>query len=139
MSYASALRSIPGKHGGKRNELCVGLWGSKEASNASPVLRSQPPSLWLTTQAENRGFRALSVPKVAENPLHCAFRCFPPASPALAAGSGKQKRPRRAVFIRLKSLGDFGAGEGIRTLDPNLGKVVRSLRWSRRPSSPVHH
>ena len=27
-------------------------------------------------------------------------------------------------FIRLKSLQDFGAGEGIRTLDPNLGKVV---------------
>ncbi len=36
----------------------------------------------------------------------------------------KQKRPRRTVFNRLKSLRDFGAGEGIRTLDPNLGKVV---------------
>jgi hypothetical protein len=28
------------------------------------------------------------------------------------------------LFIRLKSLRDFGAGEGIRTPDPNLGKVV---------------
>ena len=36
----------------------------------------------------------------------------------------KQKAPRRAPFIRLISLGKFGAGEGIRTLDPNLGKVV---------------
>ena len=36
----------------------------------------------------------------------------------------KQNRPRRAVFITLISLRKFGAGEGIRTLDPNLGKVV---------------
>ena len=36
----------------------------------------------------------------------------------------KQNRPRRAVFITLISLIKFGAGEGIRTLDPNLGKVV---------------
>src|SRR5579859_4363207 len=41
--------------------------------------------------------------------------------------SCKQKRPRRAALIRLKSLRDFGAGEGIRTLDPNLGKVFRAF------------
>jgi hypothetical protein len=33
---------------------------------------------------------------------------------------GGKNRP----FIRLHSLRHFGAGEGIRTLDPNLGKVV---------------
>ncbi len=31
---------------------------------------------------------------------------------------------RRPIHNALKSLRDFGAGEGIRTLDPNLGKVV---------------
>ncbi len=36
----------------------------------------------------------------------------------------KQKRPRRTVFNTLISLKKSGAGEGIRTLDPNLGKVV---------------
>ncbi len=36
----------------------------------------------------------------------------------------KQKRPRRTADYRFKFLGKFGAGEGIRTLDPNLGKVV---------------
>jgi hypothetical protein len=39
-------------------------------------------------------------------------------------GPSKQKRPRRTVFNRLIFLKKFGAGEGIRTLDPNLGKVV---------------
>ncbi len=39
-------------------------------------------------------------------------------------GPSKQKRPRRTVFNRLISLRKSGAGEGIRTLDPNLGKVV---------------
>ncbi len=53
-----------------------------------------------------------------------AFCCFPPASPAAREGSGKQKTPRRASAKRLILLRMSGAGEGIRTLDPNLGKVV---------------
>ena len=48
------------------------------------------------------------------------------ASPAFGSGAGKQKTPRRASFNRLISLRKSGAGEGIRTLDPNLGKVVLS-------------
>ncbi len=53
-----------------------------------------------------------------------AFCCFPPASPAAPEGAGKQKTPRRASAKRLILLRLSGAGEGIRTLDPNLGKVV---------------
>lgn len=34
----------------------------------------------------------------------------------------KQERPRRAASTRLISLSESGAGEWIRTLDPNLGK-----------------
>jgi hypothetical protein len=43
---------------------------------------------------------------------------------AAALSPCEQKRPRRTVFNRLISLRKSGAGEGIRTLDPNLGKVV---------------
>ena len=39
----------------------------------------------------------------------------------------QQKTARRAVFSTLFFLIFFGAGEGIRTLDPNLGKVVLGL------------
>jgi hypothetical protein len=46
---------------------------------------------------------------------------------ALERRSWKQKRPRRAVFIALIALRKFGAGEGIRTLDPNLGKRWEAL------------
>jgi hypothetical protein len=53
-----------------------------------------------------------------------AFACLPLVYPRLNCGPGKQKAPRRVLFIRLISLWKSGAGEGIRTLDPNLGKVV---------------
>jgi hypothetical protein len=68
------------------------------------------------------GIRPLLTP--SPEPPQPAPGCFPSASPAWATRAGKQKRPRRTAFIRLKSIRDFGAGEGIRTLDPNLGKVV---------------
>ena len=64
------------------------------------------------------------MPATAGSLLLFAFCCFLPACPAFAWGAGKQKRPRRAALNRLKSLRDFGAGEGIRTLDPNLGKTM---------------
>jgi hypothetical protein len=51
-----------------------------------------------------------------------AAGCFPHASPDLVARAGKQKKPRGAALNSLNSLRKFGAGEGIRTLDPNLGK-----------------
>ena len=53
-----------------------------------------------------------------------AFSCFPPASPGRLTGPGKQKTPRRAFSNYLIFLKKTGAGEAIRTLDPNLGKVV---------------
>jgi hypothetical protein len=39
----------------------------------------------------------------------------------LVAETTKAARRRPVVVV---SVGKFGAGEGIRTLDPNLGKVV---------------
>jgi hypothetical protein len=45
-------------------------------------------------------------------------------SDLVMAGGPRKRRPRRTSFNRLKHLKYSGAGEGIRTLDPNLGKVV---------------
>jgi hypothetical protein len=49
---------------------------------------------------------------------------LPPASPRRPTGPGKQKTPRRAPSNCFIFLRKTGAGEAIRTLDPNLGKVV---------------
>jgi hypothetical protein len=51
----------------------------------------------------------------------------PPASPQVVMGPGKQKTPLRALAKSLIVLGETGAGEGIRTLDPNLGNPIRAL------------
>jgi hypothetical protein len=64
------------------------------------------------------------MPNAAVSPLQPASRSFPPASPALKARAGKQKTALKDRFSTLISLIKSGAGEGIRTLDPNLGKVV---------------
>ncbi len=85
-------------------------------------------ALWSVLRDENHGFAPASMPKATLHPLRRAFCCFPPASPAFGSGAGKQKTPRRAPFNRLIYLRKSGAGEGIRTLDPNLGKVIIGLR-----------
>ena len=64
------------------------------------------------------------MPKAAESTLRFPFHCFPHASPAFALRSGKQKtvgvdRSKHFVFLM-----KFGAGDAIRTRDPNLGKVM---------------
>ena len=43
---------------------------------------------------------------------------------AWAAARWRELVSKRTRHARLKNLGNLGAGEGIRTLDPNLGKVV---------------
>ena len=53
--------------------------------------------------------------------------CLPPAYRNAKALAGKLKTPRRAFANHLILRRKTGAGEGIRTLDPNLGKVVRWL------------
>jgi hypothetical protein len=50
-------------------------------------------------------------------------RLLPPRLPFPNEG-GKRKTPGRAFAKAEFSLRKTGAGEGIRTLDPNLGKVV---------------
>ena len=52
-----------------------------------------------------------------------AAGCLQNAYSGPKSGQCKQKRPRGTV-LTLDLLRDLGAGEGIRTLDPNLGKVA---------------
>ena len=49
---------------------------------------------------------------------------LPPCFPGTACGAGKQFSRRRDPLNIFIFTGENGAGEGIRTLDPNLGKVV---------------
>jgi hypothetical protein len=62
--------------------------------------------------------------KATESALHFAPVCFPPASPAVVPEAGKQKKTPKDSSQPLICLKKIGAGEGIRTLDPDLGKVV---------------
>ena len=49
---------------------------------------------------------------------------LPPCFPAKRNRAGKQISRVRDPLNLFSFLGKTGAGEGIRTLDPNLGKVV---------------
>ncbi len=123
MSFASASRPAPGKRPGKQSRSRFGVPGSTVEPKASLRSGAWLP-LRLVVQAENSDLRTLLMPKAAGGPLLFAFCCFPPASPAFAAGSGKQKTVPRDCSKHLNLLMKVGAGEAIRTPDPNLGKVM---------------
>ena len=80
--------------------------------------------------ADSRTLGASHTPRVTERPLRPASQCFPHASPVLDTGAGKQKTAPKGRSKQLISLRKSGAGEGIRTLDPNLGKVGSRPRCS---------
>ena len=67
--------------------------------------------------------KRLHMPEPTERPLCFASVCFPPASPAIASEAGKQKTTPKDRSDSLIYLKNIGAGEGIRTLDPDLGKI----------------
>jgi hypothetical protein len=70
------------------------------------------------------GAVSLPLPKPSPRTPQPAARCFPSASPTPAPRPEKQKAAPKDRSKSLISLRKSGAGEGIRTLDPNLGKVV---------------
>ena len=65
-----------------------------------------------------------TMPDTTETARFHAFCCFPDASPPIAPRPGKQKGDPGAAFNHLIFLNKPGAGERIRTVDPNLGKVM---------------
>jgi hypothetical protein len=60
----------------------------------------------------------------ADRLLELPVGCFPPASPAIAAEAGKHRSRKAGPRGQLILLRKIGAGEGIRTLDPDLGKIL---------------
>ena len=116
------LRSPPrvGNHPGKQIQDGVEVWGSTPIRS---VYRLSRHLAHLLGTAGYTAFGALPMPKMAAHPLRPAPCCFPHASPVSQEGAGKQKTAARDRFKSLISLRKIGAGEGIRTLDPNLGKV----------------
>ena len=86
------------------------------------VCRGARPSQRVLLAARGRTRR--HMPKPTERPLRFASVCFPPASPACNSEAGKQKKAPKDPSRPLICLKKIGAGEGIRTLDPDLGKVV---------------
>jgi hypothetical protein len=124
MMLVHAPRRESRKQAGKVDTACIAIEGSRAACGEALSFGSAAESLQCVTPPELQAAGASAVPNAFGSVRHHAFCCFPPASPALVPTAGKQKQPRRATLNHLKSLRDFGAGEGIRTLDPNLGKVV---------------
>ena len=104
----------------------IGIHGSKKQaygealSCSSAVARSQT-----SLRTELRATTAPTMPNVVESMLDYAVWCFPHASPALTSGAGKRQTAPNDRSKSLISLRKIGAGEGIRTLDPNLGKRRR--------------
>ena len=124
MSFVTASQPAPGKRLGKQNRPYFGLRGSPVTPSANLRSGTRPFSSQRPARAENHDLGTAYMPKVAECLLLPDFCCFPPASPALAPGTGKQKAAQQDRSKHLIFLKKSGAGEGIRTLDPNLGKVV---------------
>ena len=98
--------------------------GGSEALSAMRSLGCDIPPTEPAGRAERHEMTVSPVPNAAGLiPRHDAG-CFPGASPAPTRWAGKQKTAPKDRFNTLISLRKSGAGEGIRTLDPNLGKVV---------------
>ncbi len=110
-----------GKRPGKQIRKGLRLRGSKRTRDADTSYSEFTRSL---EAAGYDSFGALPMPKVAVRPLRHTPCCFPHASPVFLTEAGKQKTAPKDRSKLLISLRKFGAGEGIRTLDPNLGKVV---------------
>jgi hypothetical protein len=110
-----------GKHPGKQIEDVVAI--GRTTSNPC----DRKPSDHLASSlgaAVLETFEVSDMPKLTVRPLRPPSRCFPHASPVSRGGAGKQKTAPKGRSKQLISLRKSGAGEGIRTLDPNLGKVV---------------
>ena len=110
-----------GKRSGKQIRKGLGFRGSKLARDADKSFSGFARSL---EAAGYDSFGELPMPKVAACPLRPASCCFPHASRVSETGAGKQKTSPKDRSKPMISFRKFGAGEGIRTLDPNLGKVA---------------
>ncbi len=124
MTAARSLTKL-GKQPGKQIQDAPAIWGS------TPTRRDGKLSggLALSFGAARLGrFEARYMPKLVVRVPRPTSCYFPHASPVSSTRLGKQKTALKDRFKPLISLRTIGAGEGIRTLDPNLGKVIIGLR-----------
>ena len=98
--------------------------GGSEALSAMRPLGWDIPPTEPAGRAERHEITVSPVPNAAGLIPRHDPACFPGASPPPTRWAGKQKTAPKDRFNTLISLRKTGAGEGIRTLDPNLGKVV---------------
>ena len=117
VSLAKKRRKRPGK----RIENAIAHSGSPRSQRDTKSSGGLAPLPGMTGLAT---LGAIHMPKVAVRPLRSSSCRFPHASPVSPSGAGKQETASKGRSKQLISLRKFGAGEGIRTLDPNLGKVV---------------
>ncbi len=110
----------PGKHPGKQ----IGKL-SRSGEHAYPTRRQ---AVWRSCAIAWSGRpRVIQHPTYAESGRARAtssFPLLPPCFPDFAEWGGEAKNGPKDRLKRLIPLRKSGAGEGIRTLDPNLGKVV---------------
>ena len=111
-------RSIARRLPAQGAEPCGG--STEEHGGWKPV--GAPP--WPHRGPHCSAFCLQALPSASERAPRPTSRCFPRASPTPAQRPGKQKAAPKDRSKPLISLRKPGAGEGIRTLDPNLGKVV---------------
>ena len=90
----------------------------RDAARRRRNARSRVSGRWADESGTERWER---VADCAPRHAGICFLVLPRASPLCDEGPGKQRVPRGTPSKTLKSLLIFGAGEGIRTLDPNLG------------------
>src|SRR5271166_6812297 len=124
MMLFHAPRRESRKQAGKLNTACIAIEGSRAACGEALSFGSAAASLQCVAPPELQAAAASAVPNAFGSVRHHASCCFPHASPALVFGAGKQKTIPRYRSKPVISFRKFGAGEGIRTLDPNLGKVM---------------
>ena len=120
MTSEPSLKKLE-KHPGKQVQHAIATWGSRRTQCNGELSGGLLRSL---EAAGVRTFDALNMPKVVVRPLRPSSCCFPHASPVSRTWAGKQKTVPKDRSKPLIFLIKTGAGEGIRTLDPNLGKVV---------------
>ena len=98
--------------------------GGSEALCVMRLLGWDVPPTGSAGRAERHEVTVSPVPNAAGLIPRHDGGCFPGASPAPTRWAGKQKTALKDRFKALISLRKSGAGDGIRTHDPNLGKVV---------------
>ena len=106
------------------NRIGMTVSGGSEALSVMRLLGWDVPPTGSAGRAERHEVTVSPVPNAAGLIPRHDPACFPGASLAPTRWAGNQKTAPKDRFNTLISLRKFGAGEGIRTLDPNLGKVV---------------